>query len=190
MRQFFTNRWIIRVLSMVLPGALTALAEYMITGGVGGWAPLVAVVIGGFASVLVLWLVDKRKVEEPPAQQSLPAHYTEGKDFSPRTPAELIASVKGLTDIAAASATQHDIGLWLRVDGTARNVKEHISSDVIEVSVVESGTKVSLFLDFAASRWGARLRSLDVGDSVSAIGRITHIARSGHVVLEDCELLN
>lgn len=186
MRQFYTVRWTIRILSVLLPGALTALAEYMITGGVAGWAPLVAAVIGGLASVIVLWLVDKRKLVEPPETQIPSTPTADGKDFSPRTSAELLASVQGLTEVAAERASERHVGLWLRVDGNVLDVIEDSRS--ITVFMAESDDKARLFLEFPSRQWSARLRSLDLDDPISAVGRITRIARQGYISLEDCEL--
>ena len=203
MRQFYTVRWTIRILSILLPGALTALAEYMITGGVAGWAPVVAAVIGGFASVLVLWLVDKRKVAgppalqesttlpSPPASQNLTAPQIDGRDFSPRTPAELLASVEGLTEIAAESASQRHIGLWLKVKGNVLNVREDGFDNTITVFLNESISQKGMHLEFDANRWGARLRTLDIGDMISAVGKIESINSYMHLAslsLVCCEL--
>ena len=94
MRQLFTNPWTIRAFSTAIPSALIALIEYIITGGVSGWAPLVAAFIGVFASVPVLWLMDRRKPLEAPTPDNLPAPPIEGKDFSPRTPPNLSLQLK------------------------------------------------------------------------------------------------
>ncbi len=146
--------------------------------------------------MVVLRFVKEREPLQSSLASDLPnspipsAFQIEDRDFSPRPTAELVASVEGLTEIAATSASQRHLGLWHRVEGPVVNVREEVSGSVITVYIKESMDEVSVFLDFDNKRWGARLMSLNVGDHISAIGKIDSISYAGFLSLGECELLD
>ena len=115
----------------------------------------------------------------------------EGKRFSPRTLKELVDSVEGLTEIAADKVSERHIGLWLSVEGSVIDIREMIFSDnllAVQMSVSENDASAVLYCD--KKRWGQLLNSVDVGDQMTAIGRIASIGRYRTISLDECELTN
>ena len=113
------------LVGVTLPGALAALAEYAITSGVSGTASVYSAVFGGVVTTVVLFSLKKlaasrpsqlvqqsqpertpgpptrpKAVESSPSQRS-PVHPIDGRVFSPRTPAELVAEIEGKTTLVA-----------------------------------------------------------------------------------------
>ena len=117
---------------------------------------------------------------------------SEDRFFSPRTPDELVHEVKGLTDIVAKEVSKRHISHWLRVEGRIRNVQEYEYMDYIFIYVAQADVNVDLILEFDRSYWRERLIAFNVGDHISAIGKIKGISSSlgGTVSLDECELVN
>ena len=154
--------WVSVAIAAVLPSVLAGIVEYVWTKGVSGLAPIAFALIGGLGAMAVLRFVHEPKQVDPsapidqPASAATPESQTERKDFSPRTPAELVASIKGLTEIAAKNASQRHLGLWMKVEGRVSDVSEAVSPNIIMVHINESTDGVSVFLDFDKNHWGAR----------------------------------
>ena len=200
--------WITLVTATMLPGVVTAAVEYIATSGVAGILPLVAAAMGGLLTFLVLKLVQTPELADKPVMtnptetpdtskmpelhkadgQSEPG--TENRFFSLRTPDELVASVKGLTDIAAEDVRKRHIGHWLQVTGSVGNISSLL--DTVVVHVRQAGTKTDLFLYFEETVWRDKLASFDIGDQISAIGRIDAFESrlGGSVTLEECKLID
>ena len=133
----------------------------------------------------IVQTVESREQIMAPAEQ--PRRPDSRKIFSPRTPEELVAAVDGLTEIAAAEVSNRHIGHWLRVDGTISDISEIFGS--ITVRLARGDDKVSVSLWFNEDDWRDSLVTLNIGDYVSAEGKIKRVATFGFVTLEDCELL-
>lgn len=128
-----------------------------------------------------------------PSHQASPAPTTPAakeRVFSPRTPAELLEAIEGLTDLAAETVSRPHIGSWLRLEGKIRNMSLlRLSKEQINVSLVLPLDEVDVFLLFRADIWKERLELYVEGDQISAIGKILSVSRSGYVQLEECELI-
>ncbi len=113
----------------------------------------------------------------------------EERFFSPRTLDELVAEVKGLTNIVAEDVSKRHIGHWLRVEGCVKDVWKRGASVSLLVGPLD--TEVLLHMEFDGSLWRERLVAFNVGDQVSAIGKIESIGfyLRGSVRLEKCELV-
>ena len=212
MRQafYFAKRWYWTsvTVSAVGPGAIAASIQYIATGGVTGWWPVAAAVLGGLMTAGALRLIGEHEptnqprvvplpplqADQPIAQPSLPpAPFVQGKVFSPRTPDELVNEVKGLTDIRRQHAIQLHLGQWLHVAGRIRNVEQMAPDDEITVSVDLTESGVTVFMDFAPSYWQARLQAANINDTISSIGKIKDVRSyggNGFVSLDECELLD
>ena len=194
--------WVSVAIAAGLPSVLAGIVEYVWTKGVSGLAPIAFALIGGLGAMAVLRFVQEREplqltvvhehsqTPHPPESHRPPASLLAGKDFSPRSPAELVASVEGLTEIAAERASKRHMGLWLEVEGSVLDVSSLPFDSTISVHLKESKDEATLFLDFNSSRWARLLSSLDVGDRISAIGEIESISRHGSISLKKCELFN
>ena len=185
-------------LAAVLPGAIASLIEYFLTNGISGVIPILAAFVGGILAALGLSFV---KPDEPPHRSetiqvpatpetstpsTLPDSPPEERIFSPRTSAELVDEINGMTEVVAERVSARHIGQWLKVKGPIGDVS--IRGREICVPIME--TEPSMFLYFDESRWSNRLKSFDVGDQISVIGEIRSIRRSGIVRLEKCELVS
>ena len=76
---------------------------------------------------------------------------------------------------------------WMKVEGNIRDVSDKIYPNQITVHIYENES--SLYLRFEANTWGAQVGSFDVGDQISAIGKIELIDRLGYISLKECELV-
>ena len=123
---------------------------------------------------------------ETSTPSTLPDSPTEERIFSPRTPAELVDEIKGMTEVVAERVSERHIGQWLKVHGPIRDVSNR--GGAISVDIME--TEPSFFLDFDQSRWSKRLDSFNIGDQISVIGKIQGIDRDGYISLEECELVS
>ena len=196
--RFLKERLLIATtVSAILPGLITAAVEYIMTGGHLGWTPIWASCIGGLVAWIVLMFILPEPLESSetrrlpnPLDPSEPP--TEERFFSPRTPAELVASIYGLTDVKAEAMAKFHIGHWLKVEGKIINVSL-IQSFSHKTTMVFIGTsneeELFLSLEFDSRIWNNRVSSLDIGEPISAIGKIKQIS-SIDVRLAECELVN
>lgn len=111
--------------------------------------------------------------------------------FSRRTPDELVAAIKGLTDLAAEDVKKRHIGHWLGVTGPVVNIAS-TSPGTTLVYVNPEGLTADLMLQFKEAIWRHRLAAYDVGDYISAIGSISDFDAwmGGSVTLVDCRLVD
>ncbi len=133
-------------------------------------------------------VTEEKRVPPPVLSEAM----TEDKFFSPRTPTEMLAAVE-VTEIAAKDARQREIGYLLKVEGTIRDKRSSFEvspswgTKKVHVCMDELETQASIFLEFTGSTWQNRLYSFNLGDRISAIGRIESVTKS--VNLKDCELV-
>ena len=204
--------WYWVVAGATLPGSFAAIIQYILTGGVSGWIPLVATLLGGIVAAVVLLFTAKRRpldltksyepleplIEGRAIPPRIPAELVaeikgleplaEGRAISPRTPAELVAEIKGLTEIVATDVSRRHIGQWLRVQGQVQDVSQRfIPKGKIIVSITDAETALNLYFD--AKIWGSQVSLFNVEDRISAIGKIDRIGRIGWINLEECELV-
>lgn len=199
--------WASIIVGTVAPGAIAALVMYIVTDGVTGWWPIAAAVLGGLLTAGALSLIGGNEPTNQPgiaqplpltnqpgiAQPSLPTSFVQGKVFSPRTPDELVNEVKGLTDIRRQHTIQLHLGQWLHVTGHIRDVRQTFSDGEIAVSVGLVKSDVRVLLYFAPSYWQTRLQAANIGDTISAIGKIKDIepfGGSGLIWLDECDMLD
>lgn len=205
------RNWAIVAVATIMPGGGAAIVEYILTGGSSGWIPVIAGVASGILTLFVLLLLQRRQptddsdelhrnaepfVEQPGriVQAATQPELTEqsrqiagSKQFSRRTPEELVASVDGLTEIAAEEVSKRHIGLWLNVEGTIFDISERIGG--ISVYLNRGDDKASVGLRFDEEHWRDSLMSLNKRDYILVEGKISHISTMGTVMLEECELL-
>lgn len=186
--------WTVIAIATVLPGVASAAFEYMMTGGLPGWIPLVAAALGGGLTALILMYIktpepapEPRSLPDPPSEvQPLP----EGSSriFCPRTPAELIDKIEGCTEIQAEYIIKPYLDQWMEIEGNIKDVSKTSYTNQITVFIFDN--ELSLFLYFDANTWGVQVGSFDVGDRISVIGKIASIQRDGIISLGECELVN
>ena len=197
MRRFASENQLLTVaIACIFPGSIAAGVEYYMTGGISGWRPIVAAILGGVATIFALRFLQGSASSEtvalPEPAAGSPQAYTPllgDKVLSRRTPAELAALAKGLTEVAAEYATKPHLGHWLRVESNVWDVSERTLSKQIAVFANDSTDETSLVLYFDSNKWGAHLRTLTVGDRVVSIGKIDSISPSGTILLTDCDLV-
>ena len=196
-----TRRLIFLAVATVLPGLAAAAFEPMFAPWATEWAAVGAATLGGLLALSVLYVLDvlegRNEVKEPATRipqgglrspvdvASLPQF--QGKQFSPRTPAELTESNEGLTTVAAKAASERHLGLLLAVRGTVRDVYEN-HDNTTTVFVKEKEASVSVFLDFNTKTWGNKLRALNKGDAIFGVGEIS--ALKDHVTLSESMIID
>lgn len=214
-----TRPWVTIIFAAILPGTCASVVEYFLTSGVSGQIPIIAAISGGSLAamlIVVLYLlkahdrngqleagepvvvrevireIPVEELDENTRQSTFPDSDTEERIFSPRTPAELVGEIAGMTTMVAERHSERHIGQWLRIEGLVDDVSSHYK----EIRISIHKTEALLFLSFDESRWGSRLLSLNVGDNVVAIGRIDSIrlpilgGEGGSVFLKECELID
>ncbi len=107
--------------------------------------------------------------------------------FCPKSPSQLIALIKGLTQIEAEAVTKPHIGTWMKVQGRVREVKKR--RDTIFVLLRPEEPYVTASFD---RRWFGRVQNLSVQEAVTIVGKIVsiHPTGAGHIALEESELPN
>ena len=187
--------WITVLVTAVLSAVITAVTEYALTKGVSGVTPLVAVGIGLSVGVVLagMQVIERRGSSSGPQplkpnEVQGPTHTPSvGRDLSPRTPPELVAEVQGKTELAAKDTSKRHIGQWLRISGSIRDISSRSNS--IEV-MARDRDQTTVFFEFNSSIWRDRLAPLNIGDGITAIGKIDSISSVGYVRLEECELVD
>ena len=162
---------------------LTSVAEYILTGGVSGWKPVVAAVVGAVAGLLVARMV----IGKPAPQTPEPS---ESRVLSPRSPSELVALTRGKTEIAAKDATRPHIGTWLQFQGRVVDVGEadQDHEKVMQVILEDLSFGFSRMYSHFDSPWRKRIEILAIGDQVTVTGEISSILP--HVIfLKKCEMV-
>ena len=186
-------------------GIFAGIIEYVLSSGTSGLVPAVAA--GVTTLILFIWdrtltpkqekephtghAIDSKHDEEDgsKAQPESPLPVEGERLFSRRTPEELIALVKGQTGLTASDLTKPHIGTWLRIEGPIYNIDPPSHSTITVVMDLSGGfSDLLVFLSFDETHWRDRLRILDIGDSITAIGKIHQIDNAG-ISLEECELI-
>ena len=186
------------------------------TQGISGWVPVAVALIAGLVTMVVLKLMQTPNWPEPAVPHNLPvvlpiitveapkspvespiitvkppeAHESKVGDriISPRTPDELVDEVKGKTKIAANSISKRHIGQWLIVSGTIFEIYKLNSSEYTTVHLRKTESQPDMMLGFVSTEWHEVLSAFNVGDTISAMGKIESISNLGYVSLEDCKL--
>ena len=205
------HSWITVTVAAMVPSIIAGVIEYALTRGVSGWIPLVSGLGGALGTIVLLWALSLKKPIgkvsgemspegvsaattnrpdiTPYEKRELPKALDTGRVFSRRTPAELIALVKGHTEIMAKHVGKPHIGHWMKVEGAIINVQDSGLDKVITVHMNESRNQVTVFLDFDKKRWESHVSALAIGDRIAAIGRIDIIAQGEWISLNECEML-
>ena len=147
------------------------------TGGVSGWTPLWAGMIGAVVGWLLLLGVG--------------THYNvlkSGADVptTSKTPSEIVRTMQSQTSMEAERLSQRHLGLALTVEGRVSDIERRSAFDIV-VHVVTTD-ETSAFLHFAL-RHEPALRALDKLDWIRARGQIAAVSPNW-ISLERCELLS
>lgn len=179
------------LMAIKTPDFPSTVVEYIMTVGPPRWI-LLGIAIGASLTMLILMAITT--LDDSPSEVTTLDDSSSEEDrriFSPKTSAELVAKLKGLTEIQAERIAEPYLGLWLEEEGVVTDISKESLSDQIAVYMFEDKPGLALYFD--ASTWGAQVGSFDVGDRISAIGKIKSIQRtwdSGIVSLEECELVS
>jgi len=105
-----------------------------------------------------------------------------------RTPEEVLANFKGVTNVQGNDRVARYMGKWLRVSGALSNVLGTYP-DSVQVTFRDRSlfTYNNVYAYFRERKWSDRLALLSPGDHVALLGRITEIDPQ-NVRLDDCEL--
>ena len=111
----------------------------------------------------------------------------DGRIFTSRTTGELLDAARKSTSIHTQLHVYPEIGKWIRVQNAIVDISLPAGYGSIEVKFNRLGLwDVSLFFD--RKKWGAELESMDAGDRLAAIGKISSVS-STRMQLSDCEIV-
>ena len=98
----------------------------------------------------------------------------------------MVAEQRGKTSIVAQGLGERHKGNWLKVEGTIRDVADWNGD--LKVTLNSSQLQPMVFLDFDLTEWKTRLKLLDEGDRIVAVGEIDDV-NARWVGLTNCELV-
>ena len=148
--------------------------------------------------------VQDPSIEDNPAQTDLnqpdpaiegsyvqsPYHLDAESIWAPYTTRELVAKVRGLTDVERDAVVRNYLGRSMRVIGTARNVSRFALDDNDEIyATVNLPNGITVSLETTLEPWKEMLASIRVGEEVEAIGRIVRVSQHGTITLAVRQLL-
>ena len=174
---FLQNRPRTAVLVAALfPALFGGFLEYIMTGGTSGTGPLLSGLAGGIVTTVAVLILQ--------AQEPKPA----SRVFTQRSPNQLVEKIQGLTDLAAEPIVERYSGTWMCVRGIfVYDIS--VSQDIIVVEDVPSDIRPGVSLAFNKRDWGEKLRILERGDKICAIGRISTFLED-KIFLERCEIID
>ena len=177
------RNWVSTLIGLSLSGGGSGLFEYWRTGGVTGWIPVQAALIG--ALILTGWtaLMGKSEPQTPEPPESV-----EGKAFSRRSVQELTNLTRGKMAIEANNATKPHIGKWLRVQGHILNVYEPTEERMTILLIHGSWFSRRKILAYFDRGSRDRLETLPLGHRITVDGEIA-IITGGGITLTKCELV-
>lgn len=203
MPEFAKSRRVAVAVGIVLPGVFGAIVEPLLEDVLqvtlpAGTLPIVSAIVGGLIAYMLWEFFDRRSknssaiaipvVVQSQSTDSRPNLQLAGKTLSPRTPAELVGEVKGLTTIAAEREAGRHLGNWLQTTIAVWDVRERQFFKQMRVSGDNVADGTSIHLYFESKLWKVALETLNRGDQISAVGKIDRITDSS-VSLQECELL-
>ena len=156
-----------RVFSALFSGVV----EYFITQE---WSPFRAA-LTAIAAYLTLIGLDKATTWFRPRNPNA---------GSPRTPKEMMAEVKGKTDLAANEISKRHSGRSLRFSGYISDIIDDPSFTLV---FCESKKGDRWACSFCRKKWRRKLSTYNQGDKIEGIGIITSVS-SHSVSLDKCRL--
>ena len=164
------QHWLAYSGATILPGTLAAILEYILSGGTSGWIPIVAAAAGG----ILAWVILPHILPSPTS-----------RIFVKKTGSELVEKIKDMTDVAAEPIVDSYIGLWMDVNGRINNVARGIGTVTVYIDGGDVGP--GFVLSFGKRLWFDKLKILDKGEKISAVGQIEGVSEL-FISLEKCEL--
>ena len=134
------------------------------------WEIIAAPLAGAIATALLITYLPRRRKR---------------RIFTKRTPEELVAEFEGLTSISGENALRRHKGAWIHISGRVENVATIYANYFVQMKLETTNTTAELF--FPRIRQGALLKGLNVGDAISATGKIENISHQ-RIVLTKCNL--
>ena len=95
--------------------------------------------------------------------------------FSPRTPTEIVEELDGHTEVVQQRLIGRHIGLWIEISGAIRNVSLRGPDSYFTVTVRDSQSEITFFLEFNVDEWLQMFEASNIGDRISARGEIARI---------------
>ena len=172
------------LLGSVFAPIATSLTDYILTGGVSGLRTVSATLAGAMIGLLVGFMVTRKHKQKP---ERVPCR---------KSPRELIALIKGKTQIEADAVTGLYIGTWLRIQGRVYEVSEESEKISVDLKLEETSSLILILSDFDKI-WRDRVKIISIGETVTVVGEIAYIRpfmdgvgySVGHIGLKKCELV-
>jgi hypothetical protein len=128
-----------------------------------------------------------RMTPPPPPLAAPGVKKQDGKEFTTRTPRELLALYEGRTPLQADSLMEPYKGLWIEVEGEVGTILGNSSG---LVAVVFSGNEpIKNIIECRFSgQWITALSRYNKGEKISAHGKISSSQNGSQLYLEQCEI--
>lgn len=182
------------LVGFVLPAVMATVIEYVLTGGTTGVIPIIAALLAGVPTLVVLYSLGAFADQSEPQTDNQIEPQTgnqiddrQDRYFTPRPLRDLVREQQENTTLIANQMSKRHIGHWKKVEGRVLDV--YSVNRGIVIFAETTGEDVRVFLYFDANRWNTKLNSIDKSDVISVIGQIDKIERR-NVSLENCELLD
>ena len=132
------------------------------------------------------YLVAEKSVEEIPKNYPNPLQAND-RNFTEKSAREIFNDLDDLTSMKEEERAKFYMGKWLRVQGVIDDISQYEAVVTIRFSAKRLSFR-SVDMAFSDESTCARLRTLDKGDRLAVIGKITY-ANSLSIELTDCELV-
>ena len=106
------------------------------------------------------------------------------REFTNKSPGQLLAVFDGVTELQGASLFEPYVGLWLRTEGVVTSIFRGISGARI-ASFTNEGVLICCSF---SEEWEMKLRTYDPGSTMKVIGKIRAGKIRGMLNLDGCEL--
>ena len=127
---------------------------------------------------------ENQNYKEAPKQYQYPTAQADGREFTQKTPKELVDMITGLTSIQASKIIKPYINSKQTIRAEVKDVDDR--DDYIQVDAhTEDGTTV--YFEFNKRAWKGAAEKLQRGSEIEATGYLESVAEYG-VTLERCEL--
>lgn len=175
-RRLWKHPWAATAITTIVAATVAGIAEYVMTDGLSGLAPLWAGILGAAVGVLISLFLQMAE----PTQDA-------DKVFVQKTSRELVKELKGRTTASAKPVIQRYAGIWMWAHGEIFDIIDESEEDIV---VLVSGTDLSpgFTLQFNKDEWGERLNLFDRYDMIHAEGIIVNISET-IISLKDCSLV-
>ncbi|MEA2837680.1 MAG: hypothetical protein QOD89_2230 [Bradyrhizobium sp.] len=127
-------------------------------------------------------------LENPiPTSPTIPPVVSETRQFTDRTPSELMTLYEGRTPFQAETLIQPYKGKWIKVRGKVINLLADSSEPGASIAVIKDGN--AIIECRLSGTWKDKVAKLSNGDTLHVAGRINPFQNGSQLYLQQCEII-